>query len=293
MDVDVLAIMEQRFQLAEGPVWHQGTLWWVDILAGTLHNWDPKTQLHQSRDTGDLLGAAVPCSDGRWLLAQNQSFVLYDWHRRAATVIRGLEGELPRNRCNDGKCDPQGRFWIGTMNQDSVEGRGAFYCLDSTFGCRRLLDKVSISNGIAWSEDSRVMYYIDSPTRRVDAFEFDARSGSIAERRTLIEFDEQDGWPDGMTIDVDECLWIAMWGGAKLVVVDGRSGRRMREIPMPVIQPTSCAFGGDDFADLFVTSAWEGMSAEQREADPLAGSVFHMRPGATGRPVHCFSVASD
>jgi sugar lactone lactonase YvrE len=288
MTESIRALLDQPFELAEGPVWFQGLLWWVDIMAGTLHRWDPTSQEHESRDTGDLLGAAVPCTDGRWLLAQNRSLVVFDWERGTSKLIATLDNERPRNRCNDGKCDPQGRFWFGTMNMDSLERAGSLYCQSTADGCQPRQDGVTISNGIAWSRDGDVMYYIDSPTRRVDAFDFDQVNGHIHSRRTLIEFGEQDGWPDGMTIDVDELLWIAMWGGAKIAVVDSKSGERVREIPMPVSQPTSCTFGGDDLGELFVTSAWEGMTARQREAESLAGSVFRLRPGATGRAVQCF-----
>ena len=288
MTESIRVLLEQRFELAEGPVLFQDMLWWVDIMAGALHRWDPATQRHEARDTGDLLGAAVPGSDGRWLLAQNRSLVVFDWEQGTSDVVTTLADERPRNRCNDGKCDPQGRFWFGTMNMDSVDCAGVLYCQSTADGCHPMQEGVTISNGIAWSRDGDVMYYIDSPTRRVDAFDFDQVGGLIRNRRTLIEFGEQDGWPDGMTIDVDGRLWIAMWGGAKIAVVDSKSGERVREIPMPVSQPTSCTFGGDDLSDLFVTSAWEGMTEKQRAAEPLAGSVFRLRPGATGRAVQCF-----
>ena len=140
----VTAIIDQQFELAEGPVWWQDRLWWVDIMAGTLHRWDPKTRIQEARDTGDLLGAAVPCGDGRWLLAQNRSLVLFDWQQGTSTVVAALKDEGDRNRCNDGKCDPRGRFWFGTMNMDSVErvgprsrggASGVRCCLDGKASC--------------------------------------------------------------------------------------------------------------------------------------------------------------
>ena len=286
---NITPIFDQRFELAEGPVWLQGSLWWVDIMAGTLHRWDPRTNSHQVRDTGDLLGAAVPGNDGRWLLAQNRSLVAFDWEHGTGTVVATLSGEGPRNRCNDGKCDPLGRFWFGTMNMDSVERAGVLYSFSASDKCQAKQREVTISNGLAWSEDGSAMFYVDSPTRRVDVFNYDLEQGSIHDRRTLIEFGEQDGWPDGMTIDVDGCLWIAMWGGAKIVVVDSRSGARVREVAMPVSQPTSCTFGGDGLSELFITSAWEGMTQQQREKEPLAGSVFHLPTGSVGLPVERFS----
>jgi sugar lactone lactonase YvrE len=282
------AIIDERFELAEGPVWVRQSLWWVDIMQGMLHKWDPLAATHEARSTGDLLGAAVPSRDGRWLLAQNRSLALFDWDQSKSQVVATLDSELPRNRCNDGKCDPQGRFWFGTMNMDNVAEAGTLYCLNAAGECHARQECVTISNGLAWSEDSRVMFYIDSPTRRVDAFDFDAAEGRIANRRTLIEFGEQDGWPDGMTIDANGCLWIAMWGGSKIAVVDSSNGARVAEMAMPVSQPTSCTFGGEDLRDLFVTSAWEGMSKQQRDAEPLAGSVFHLRTEVTGQPVHSY-----
>jgi sugar lactone lactonase YvrE len=286
---DFRTVIDERFELAEGPVWVRQSLWWVDIMQGTLHRWDPQSRTHETRHTGDLLGAAVPCTDGRWLLARNRSLVLFNWDLGRGDVVAQLEAEGERNRCNDGKCDPSGRFWFGTMNMDGAEQQAALYRFGAAGECRSMRD-FSISNGLAWTEDGTMMYYIDSPRRRVDAFDFDDEMGRIANRRTLIEFEERDGWPDGMTIDSNECLWIAMWGGSKIVVVDSGSGRRISELAMPVSQPTSCTFGGDQLSDLFVTSAWEGMTPQQRKAEPLAGSLFHLRTDVTGRRVQSFDV---
>jgi sugar lactone lactonase YvrE len=195
----------------------------------------------------------------------------------------------PALRFNEGKCDTSGRFWAGTMAYDETPGAGALYRLDPDGRASLMLIGVTISNGLAWSLDGRTMYYIDSPTRRIDAFSFTPETGEISDRRPVITIPGELGVPDGMTIDAEGGLWVALWGGAAVHrYLDGRLAEVIR---LPVSQPTSCAFGGSDLDELYVTSAREGLSFEQREAQQLAGAVFRVRPGVRGLPAAVFGGA--
>ena len=283
---------DARHELAEGPVWRDGHLWWVNILAGEMHRFNPVTGAHDSRRIGGQLGCAVPCADGRWMLAHNRGFALFHWNSVQMEPVSEPEAALPDNRFNDGKCDPAGRLWAGTMSKDAKLNAGSLYCLDSSGRVRRVLDKVTISNGLAWPADARTMFYCDSSTQRVDAFDFDSGSGAISGRRTVVEFPAAAGSPDGMTIDENDNLWLALWGGSAVVCLDGRTGNELARVSLPVSQPTSCAFGGANLDELFITSAWQGLSARQRAQEPHAGGIFRVRPGVCGRPAAEFQMSA-
>jgi sugar lactone lactonase YvrE len=185
---------------------------------------------------------------------------------------------------NDGEVDPSGRFWAGTMELGAAPGRGSLYRLGPRGEVTRVLAGVSISNGLGWSPDERTLYYIDSPTQRIDAYDYDRSSGAIANRRTVAEIDPASGLPDGLAVDAEGCLWVALWGGSSLhrYTPDGRLDRA---VALPVSQVTSCAFGGPDLDELYVTSAWVGL--EERE--PAAGGLFRLRPGVRGLPARRFA----
>jgi sugar lactone lactonase YvrE len=172
------------------------------------------------------------------------------------------------------------------MGVSEAPGLGSLYRVDAAWRIDRLLDRVSISNGLAWSGDARTMYYIDSPTRRVDAFDFDVANGAIANRRTVIEVD--DGYPDGMCIDRQDNLWVAFWGGWGVGCFDPRSGKRIARVKVPVEAVTSCCFGGPNWDELYITTASRDLDEVGRACQPLAGSVFRAKPGASGWPTVMF-----
>ena len=282
-------LVDCRHHLAEGPVWHDGKLWWVNITAGELHRLDPASGQHETRAIGGLLGCAVPTDDGRWLLGHNRGFSMFNWQSGKTTVVATPDGELPRNRFNDGKCDPAGRLFAGTINLDIRIGSANLYRIDHTLHPVKVLDQVTISNGLAWSANRRTMYYTDTVTRRVDQFDYDLASGGISNRRPLVEIPEGAGYPDGMAIDAADNLWVALWGGSAVVCYDGKTGAERARVTLPVSQPSSCAFGGKDLDTLFITSAWQDLSPAARANEPLAGSIFRVFPGVHGTPITPFA----
>jgi len=270
--------------LGEGPVWdgRTDTLVWVDILDGVVHRFDPSTGEDEATFVGQPVGAAVPRLGGGLLLALRDGFGLQE-PDGSVSLLAEVEAEMPMSRMNDGKCDPAGRLWAGTMDEDHAPGRGALYRLDHDRRVTRMVSEVTVSNGLAWSPDGATMYYVDTPTQGVDAFDFDLATGEVANRRRLITIPGEDGSPDGMTVDSDGCLWVALWGGFALRRYTPH-GALEDVVPMPVSRVTSCAFGGADLRELYVTTARRALGSQELASQPLAGSLFRLRPGVAGLP---------
>jgi sugar lactone lactonase YvrE len=278
--LDAEIVLDAHAELGEGPAWEAANrkLVWVDIKASHVHRFDPATGEDQTLDVGQHVGAAVPRADGGLLLALRDGFARFAGG--AVSSIAQVEADRPENRMNDGKCDPRGRFWAGTMADDERPGVGTLYRLDER-GVTPMVTGVTISNGLAWSADERTMYYIDTPTGGVDAFDYDPDTGSISDRRRVVTIPEGNGTPDGMTLDDEGCLWVALWGGwgVHRYLPDGSLDT---VVPLPVKQVTSCAFGGEGRDELYITSAAIGLSPEERAAQPHAGALFRCRPGVAG-----------
>lgn len=286
MDVVVERVGEARAVLGEGPVWdeRESVLWWLDIPGEQLHRYDPATGQDGAVDLGRQVGALVPRRSGGLVLATPEGFVGYDPATGAETLIAPAEQDDETTRMNDGKCDRQGRFWAGTMAYDFKPGAAAFYRLDPDGTVTQMLSRCTISNGLAWTADDRTMYYIDSPTGSVDAFDFDAEAGAISNRRPLVKISESDGLPDGMCIDAEGFLWVALYNGGA-VHRYGPDGRLDGVLDIPTGQVTCCAFGGPDLGDLYITTASVDVSAD----DAAAGGLYRCRPGVTGTPVNAFA----
>lgn len=277
-----------RVEHAEGPFWYGDRFGWVDIMAGRLwvSGFDGATLTEpRSYDVGRPLGAAVPRSEGGWLLAAGTAFLRLDEDGTVTPLTEDL-ADAKLVRMNDGKCDPAGRFWAGTMDYEESRPLGVLYVYDPKGGVRTVLEGVTISNGLTWSRDHRTMYYIDTPTGRVDAFDFDEYSGEIANRRTITKI--EGGHPDGMTIDDEDCLWVALWGGGAVRRLDP-SGRTIGTVRLPVTNVSSCCFGGPGGTTLFITTSRQGLSEEQQGAEPEAGRVFRTDPGVSGQPATRFA----
>jgi sugar lactone lactonase YvrE len=277
-------------EIGEGPTWDSGSqsLLWVDILAKAVHRYSPASGNVWSRQFGQQVGAVVRRSRGGLLLALEDGFWIIEDDQRAAQRFAAVEADNPTTRMNDGKCDRAGRFWAGTMAHDASPLAGALYRLDPDGSVVRALRDITISNGIDWSPDNRTMYYIDSATHRVDAFDYDINTGEAANRRTAFAIPREAGLPDGMAIDEEGLLWIAMYEGW-CVRRYRPTGELDRIVKLPVSHVTSCAFGGEDLGDLFVTTGRSGLTAQELTDQNEAGALFRVRPAVRGLPSAAFA----
>ncbi|MGW6390453.1 SMP-30/gluconolactonase/LRE family protein [Streptomyces sp. NPDC055103] len=280
-------------RLTEGPLWddRRHEVLWVDILDGLVH----RAGLTDGEEGPDLapvstlrldqpVGAVALCASGALLAAVGTSFLRLDEGRPVAEAVALAALALPDDglprRLNDAAVDPAGRLLAGTMAYDESPGAGALYRLDGD-GLRTLLDSVTISNGLGWSPDGSRLYYADSPTGRVDVFAYDPESGALTDRRPFAVLDR--GVPDGLTVDSEGRVWVAVWGGGE-VLAFAADGTLHARVQVPASHVTSCAFAGPALDVLIITTATEGLDEEQARAEPDAGRLFVCRPGATGRP---------
>jgi len=277
-------ILDAHSICGEGAIWDQRlrVLYWVDNYLGLVHIFDPATNSNRSMRVGQPVGAVVPCTSGRLMLAVRDGFMSFDEKTGKGTLVAVPEGHNPENRFNDGKCDPAGRFWAGTL--ETPNRKGALFRLDTDLSVHRILDDIRCSNGITWSLDKKTMYYIDTPTMRIDAFDYDVSTGDVSNRRPVVSVAEMHGQPDGMTIDAEGKLWVAHWDGWCVCRWDPATGELMRKLTLPVARPTSCAFGGPSLDTLYVTSASTGLSKAALEKQPKAGGLFKMSVGVRGVP---------
>ena len=277
-------IIDAQAPLAEGPIWdvEQQVLWWTDILSSTVHRHDPANGENRTWEIGQMVGTIVTAKSSGLILAAQNGFLRFDPETGATKLIADPEPAQPKNRFNDGKCDPAGRFWAGTMPQSEDSATGALYCLHPDGRVKKKGGGYSIPNGIAWSADAKTMWHIDSPTRRVEAWDFDKATGAITNRRTAIEITDEGAFPDVMAIDAEDKLWVAQWGGWSVVRFDPETGEAMARIDLPVSQVTACAFGGPNLDELYITSARKNLRAEDLEKQPLAGGLFKARVGVRG-----------
>lgn len=269
-------VLDARAGLGEGPLWdaRTGELLWVDIMAGLLHRFDPATGNDVALHVGRPIGCVVPRARGGLMLGVQEGFAAVNG---AFELVAPL-GHRPDLRMNDGACDSAGRFWAGTMQLDEERGAGSLYRLDPDGVVHTMLTGVTISNGIAWSPDDTVMYYVDTPTQLVEAFDYDADSGAIANRRTIAEIDR--GSPDGLVVDAEGCIWVALWGGWA-VRRYAPGGTLLDVVEVPTANVTKPAFGGPGLDELYITTAaGDGENA---------GGVFLARPGVRGLAARPFA----
>ena len=283
-------IVDARAGTGEGPVWDERTrkLVWVDIPGCAVHHYDPDTGADLAIDLGDRMPGCILIRDsgGYAVGTQHGFFGLSD--SNILTEICAIEADDPVTRMNDGKCDRAGRIWAGTMaHAENAPGAGKFYRIDPDHSVTTILDSVTISNGTDWSLDNSLMYYIDTPTQNIDVFDFDFESGVATNRRPLVQV-EEGMWPDGMTVDAEGNLWLALYGGSA-VRCYSPAGSLMEVIEMPASQITSVAFGGDDYMDLYITSSAKNLSPAELDAETGPGGLFVCRPGVKGRPAATFA----
>jgi sugar lactone lactonase YvrE len=282
--LDVRVALDASAEVGEGPVWDERrkVLIWVDIYRGEVHLFDPVAGEDVTFNVGQPVGAAASTTSGDLVLALRDGFGRLDPTTGRMQMVAPVEADLRDNLMNDGKCDRAGRFLAGTTTLSETPGAGALYRLNSDSSVETILADVTLSNGIDWSPDGTAMYYVDSHLQRVDVLDYDDR-GAASGRRTLVEIPHTAGMPDGLTVDASGYIWVALWGGSA-VHRFSPNGDLDRVIPVPVSFVTSCAFGGPDLEDLYITSSsWEFDAARFR-VEPNAGALFVTRPGAAGLP---------
>lgn len=294
---EAVAVTTEQTQLGEGARWDErrAELLRVDILAGRVFRdrvGDGGALIPvRAYDVPGTVGAVAPVDgDDGWILAAGRGFL----HLRPDGSLRTLLADVVDEgaRMNDAACDPQGRFWAGTLADDHHEGGGALYRLDRSGRVDVVLRELTISNGLGWSPDGRTMYLVDSGPRVVHAFPFDGADGTISDGRVLISVPDEVGSPDGMTVDASGDLWVAIYGGGR-VHRYSPDGELRQVLTLPAAQSTCCAFAGPGLHRLFVTTATENWTDDQRRAGPAAGVVYRIETDATGRPAEPFRPDPD
>lgn len=283
-------VLNLNSQLGEGPLWdeREQVLWWVDIKAGHLYRYDPATGENRTFEMGRQIGTVGLTNGHQLIVALEDGIALFDPHTESLDLKVDPEADKPGNRFNEGKPGPDGSMIVGTMADPIVADAGALYQYFPDGRIETIAAPVTISNGLAWTTDQRTMYYIDTPTRCVDRFDVDPTTGTISDRRTAFLLPANGGGPDGMTIDAEDKLWIAFFGGGAVRRFDPQSGAELAHIDLPTDNITSCVFGGPQLDTLYMTSAAIGLSAAQRAAQPAAGALFRVKTDVQGRAAFRF-----
>lgn len=276
----VQCIADVHAVLGEGPIWieREAALYWLDIkgrkifrlAGGTRSEWP----------TPFRVGSLTPREAGGFVAGTDEGLAEIDLEKNRFEIVARPEEQLPDNRFNDGKVDRHGRFWAGSMDDREREATGTLYRIDPGFSWTAVDRGYKVTNGPAFSPAGDVMYHSDSARQVTYAFDLD-EAGNAANRRTFLQFGPGDGFPDGMTVDSEGCLWIAFWDGW-CVRRFSPSGERLKTVRVPVSKPTSCAFGGPNLDQLYVTSASVGLDAAALEMQPNAGGLFMFTPGVRG-----------
>ncbi len=271
-NITIKPIGSRISQWGEGPIWWKDKLVYVDIEGHALIELDPDSGDETVFAIGERIGTVVPRASGGYLCAGDSGIYTFDPATRQKKLLADPEaGKRPDNRFNDGKCDPEGRFWAGTISLVKKTGDANLYCYDTDGQLHLKLPRVTNSNGLCWNAAAHTMYYIDTPTRRIQAFDYDRQSGRIVEAGLIVDTEAAgyDSSPDGMTIDAEDKLWVAFCHGGCVVRFDPKTGEKMQQIDIPAVETTACAFGGKNLDRLFVTT---GIKAGADE--PEAGKVF-------------------
>ena len=290
---EIQVVTNHRCLLGEGPVWdaNQNAIIWLDIISGQIHEYNVLSEQLRTIEVGQMIGCLAVTTAGNFIAGLKDGIGFVDRSSGNVKIIAAPEKHLQGNRFNDGKCDPAGRFWAGTMALTEQESAGSLYMLDHDRSIQKKKTGVTISNGLAWSVDRKTLYYVDTPTSKVTAFNFDISTGMINKERIVINIPKEEGSPDGMTIDNQGMLWIAHWDGWQISRWDPESGRKIGHVQLPVAKVTSCTFGGSNLTDLYITTAKVDLSEQELAMQPLAGSLFVIRDcGFKGLPAYEFQL---
>lgn len=278
--------------VGESPIWceREQRLYWIDPFEKKMLRARAPFSETEIRSLHYRPSSFAMLPNGGFLIAYKKGIGTYDFDSDTARPLPLTGIDFSVVSFNDGACDKAGRLWVGTRHRDASEPVGALFRIDPDLSVHRVVDGLTVSNGIAWSPDSRTMYLADSRPGRIHAYDFDVSSGSLSRPRVLIDYVGKGRRPDGCTVDAEGFLWVAEIDGWR-VSRYAPDGALEREILLPVRKPASVIFGGDDMATLFVTSITYGLTEEERAAQPLAGKVMMLRPGVRGLPENCFGAS--
>lgn len=289
-NAEVRCVSQIPSLLGEGPLWspRDEALYWVDILTPAIHRFDVATGRDTETKLGSMVSLVIPKATGGLLIATPNGLMTID-DSGTLTRLSHPEADRPGNRYNDGKCDRMGRLWVGTMDMGAAPNRGNLFKVDPDGSWIKMDTGFTVANGLGWSPDNTRMYFTDSHRKLVFQYDFDFINGTIGNRRPLISFDASAGSPDGLTVDAEGCLWVAMWDEWCIARFDPE-GREMTRVRMPVPRPTSCCFGGPNLDILYVTSARVRLAQDVLKSAPLSGSLFAVQiPGVRGIPETIFA----
>lgn len=280
-------VLQARSRLGESPLWSadEQRLYWVDIYNYRVHQFDPASGHDRHFDVGEVVGPIALAGADRLIIAQRCGIAFLNTKSGERTSIRTVHAPEPDKRFNDGKCDPQGRFWFGSVCQERHQAN--LYRYDPDGSLHVMETGLTISNGLGWSPDGTTFYLTDSRERQIYAYDFDGENGSIHNRRVLIDLSHDAPEPDGMAIDAEGCLWSALWNGWCVVRFDP-SGKELLRVKLPIQCPTSCTFGGERLTDLYITTASVGLSQEEILRGFCAGDLFCLQTDVVGLPSHAF-----
>jgi len=281
--------LDVRASLGECPVWSaaEQALYWVDINAPSLNRFDPATGSNRAMPMPSSIGCFALRKRGGFVVALRDGIWLAQPDGKLERKVVAAPYDPAHHRFNDGRCDPQGRFFVGTMNEKRDAPSGALYRIDSDFSITEIFGNLTISNGLAWSPDGRTMYHADTPTLTISAYDFDAASAMPSKRRVFARFETATDRPDGAAVDSEGCYWIALYRGGRVVRLSPE-GTVLASFALPAMCPTMCAFGDADLKTLYVTSARQQRDAAELERLPQSGGIFAMRVDVPGLPEPAF-----
>ncbi|CAI9736746.1 regucalcin-like isoform X1 [Octopus vulgaris] len=284
----------------EGPHWEESTksLLFLDLEPGGIHKWNSIDNTHTKFEAGGNIGFIVPRESGGYIVSYFAQIAEFDWESRQVKPFITVESDKPGNRFNDGKCDSNGRLWTGTTAEYKgileVTEAGHLYKIDKDLSIHAVRDKINISNGMAWTSDDKTMFYTHSLPRKVFSYDYDITTGEISRKQVVFDFEGKEfldsGIPDGMTIDVNDKIWLACFSTSQILQIDPETGKILKSVKFPASQITSFFFGGPNYDELYVTSSADELTEKQlQNEEKLAGSVFKVTElGAKGKAAAVF-----
>ncbi|MFC6487461.1 SMP-30/gluconolactonase/LRE family protein [Nitratireductor sp. GCM10026969] len=283
-------VLDARAALGECPVWsiREEVLWWVDIEAPSLNRFDPEAGVNTAIPMDENIGCIGLRDGGGFIAGLRSGLWLLDEDGSKRAPIANPQEDTTVSRFNDGRVDPWGRFWAGTIHEPRDRPAAALYRVDTDLSCHRIAGGIKVSNGVAFAPDRRTAYHADTPAHVIYRYLVDPASGEIGERSVFRRFPEGQGRPDGAAVDAEGCYWSALYDGGRVVRLSPE-GELLAEYPVPARCPTMCAFGGSDLKTLYVTSARHGRPADELAEWPQSGNLFAMRADVAGQPEPLFA----